>query len=87
MRSFCLSFQKIKKSLGPEFEALPYGKKARKTGERGMYATEEGSSESLLLVPAADQVARCDFCLKGAECNRLGLPEDLLICKDCFAKG
>lgn len=29
----------------------------------------------------------CDFCQKSAECNKQGLPEELLFCKDCNAKG
>ena len=30
---------------------------------------------------------RCDFCLLTATCNRNGVMEDLLFCKDCQAKG
>ncbi|XP_033097067.1 histone acetyltransferase KAT6B-like [Anneissia japonica] len=29
---------------------------------------------------------RCDYCTLTAKCNRYGLKEDLLICKDCSAK-
>ncbi|GFY74667.1 histone acetyltransferase KAT6A [Trichonephila inaurata madagascariensis] len=31
--------------------------------------------------------SRCDYCLFTATANRKGEPEDLLICKDCGAKG
>ena len=30
---------------------------------------------------------RCDFCLLTASCNRNGVTEELLFCKDCQAKG
>ena len=30
---------------------------------------------------------RCDFCLLTSSSNKAGVPEDLLFCKDCQAKG
>lgn len=30
---------------------------------------------------------KCDFCQLNSSCNPKGQPEDLLICKDCNAKG
>ena len=34
-----------------------------------------------------DSEYKCDYCLLTSECNRVGLAEDLLYCKDCQAKG
>lgn len=33
------------------------------------------------------QPSRCDYCLLTASANRKGEAEELLICKDCGAKG
>lgn len=34
-----------------------------------------------------DQDPKCDFCVRTAASNRNGQPEELLICRDCQAKG
>lgn len=36
--------------------------------------------------PAEEAPPVCDFCQKGADCNRTGEYEELLYCKDCCAK-
>ena len=48
---------------------------------------EKVSSASKNGVSSAGKEDRCDFCLLTGECNRKGEPEQLLVCKDCQAKG
>lgn len=42
---------------------------------------------NLLVSGTDDQEPRCDFCVQTAASNRNGQPEELLICRDCQAKG
>jgi hypothetical protein len=56
----------------------------KKTPEPVFEAEEE-------LKPTAERTSlideKCDYCLLTEDCNRNGEEEDLLVCKDCNAKG
>lgn len=52
------------------------------------YDTPNGSgSAATMSVVTNPDVALCDFCLKTSSCNKYGEFEELLMCKDCPAKG
>lgn len=50
----------------------------------GMYRLLESAESPEREIPECDQV--CDFCLQTAAANRRGVPEKLLICRDCGNK-
>ena len=77
--------QKIKKTLGPEFEHYSVVKKKRARGSSGILELENATPDPPPSV--TDPEPRCDYCLQTSASNKKGHPEELLICKDCQAKG
>ena len=63
---------------------LLYIQRIKKSNEDYEFYDTPGSSAGLP-PPVTDPI--CDFCLKTSSCNRQGLFEELLMCKDCNAKG
>ena len=63
---------------------LVFIQRIKKSNEDYEFYDTPGSSAGLP-PPVTDPI--CDFCLKTSSCNRQGLFEELLMCKDCNAKG
>lgn len=47
----------------------------------------DNKSSSSVVSDKESKDPKCDYCLQTSASNRNGEPEDLLICKDCQAKG
>lgn len=60
---------------------LPVKKACHEVGEKDDAKMNISASE------IESQDPWCDYCLKTASSNRNGQPEELLVCKDCQAKG
>lgn len=98
---FITAFQRIKKTHGPEFESFGVGKAKEEKyklqtpkSSKSSCVDQESPSSSLgepginLAAMALDEHdLRCDFCRLTEDCNKNGVPEPLLVCKDCLAKG
>ncbi|KAK2145444.1 hypothetical protein LSH36_681g02021, partial [Paralvinella palmiformis] len=71
-------------NLSAQFEHYSVVKKKRARGSSGLLELENAAPDQ----PAVtDPEPRCDYCLQTSASNKKGHPEDLLICKDCQAKG
>ena len=84
----CFKLQKFRKKLQSGEHESPEAKRQRRDSlEQAEDKQEEPTPKAPPKEPVVTNDPRCDFCLLTSESNRAGLPEDLLFCKDCQAKG